>query len=146
MTSKSIFITGAGSGIGAATARLFAENGWRVGLVDRQDGETRALAAQIGGEAQSFCIDVCDQSNRGGTQTILRRIFGGLDALFNSAGIVDMWRFDQTPLDRLHSIIDVNFKGVVDLIHAALPYLKATGASHVITMGSREAILVHHGL
>lgn len=141
MTSKSIIITGAGSGIGAATARLFAENGWRVGLVDRQDRETRALAAQIGGEAQSFCIDVCDQ---GQIAAALKRFCaassGRLDALFNSAGIVDMRRFDQTPLDRLHSIIDVNFKGVVNLIHAALPYLKATGASHVITMGSASGI------
>ena len=65
---------------------------------------------------------------------------GRLDALFNSAGILDMRRFDQSPLDRLHSIIDVNFKGVVNLIHAALPYLKATGASHVITMGSASGI------
>ena len=141
MTSKSIFITGAASGIGAATARLFAETGWRVGLADRQEGATRALADEIGGQAQPLCVDVSDHSQ---ITVALKRFCaassGRLDALFNSAGILDMRRFDQTPLDRLHAIIDTNFKGVVNGIRAALPYLKAAGASHVITMGSTSGI------
>jgi len=141
MTSKSIFITGAASGIGAATARLFAETGWRVGLADRQEGATRALADEIGGQAQPLCVDVSDHSQ---IAVALKRFCaassGRLDALFNSAGILDMRRFDQTPLDRLHAIIDTNFKGVVNGIRAALPYLKAAGASHVITMGSTSGI------
>ena len=58
MTSKSIFVTGADSGIGETTARLFAENGWRVGLADRQEEAARTLADDIGGQAQPFCVDV----------------------------------------------------------------------------------------
>ena len=141
MTSKSIFITGSASGIGAATARLFAEKGWRVGLADRQERATRTLADDIGEQAQPFSIDVSDHNQ---VASALRQFCtassGRLDALFNSAGILDMRRFDLTPLDRLHGIIDVNFKGVVNSIHAALPYLKAAGASHVITMGSTSGI------
>jgi NADP-dependent 3-hydroxy acid dehydrogenase YdfG len=141
MTSKSIFITGAASGIGAATARLFAEKGWRVGVADLQDEATRAVVHDTSGQAQPFCIDVSDHNQ---VAVALKQFCalsaGRLDALFNSAGILDMRRFDQTPLDRLHAIIDVNFKGVVNSIQAALPYLKSTHASHVITMGSTSGI------
>ena len=141
MTAKSILVTGAASGIGAATARLFAQAGWRIGLMDRARDALGTLAAEIGPEAHVFCADVTDHAEvAGAVAEFCRPSSGRLEALFNSAGIVDMRRFADIPLERLHAIIDVNFKGVVNCIHAALPSLKAAAGSHIVTMGSASGI------
>lgn len=141
---KSIFITGAGSGIGLATAQLFVRQGWRVGLADRQGAAVEALAVELGPSAEAFEVDVIDpQAVQHALAGFCRGPSGPLQALFNSAGIVEMQLFAQTPLARLHQIVAVNLNGVINCIHAALPHLAAARGAQVVTMGSAAGI---HGI
>jgi len=138
--TKSIFITGAASGIGAATARLFAGRGWRVGLADRDGEAVQKLADTLGHKAKGYSMDVLD---RGAVAAALEDFAGAkgeISALFNSAGLLDMRAFADTPLDRFDAIFDVNVKGVVNCIATALPYLKACDDARIITMSSSAAI------
>lgn len=138
--SNNIFITGAGSGIGAATARLLAANGWRVGLADRDGQAVQALAEELGGMARGYCVDVLD---RGGLRDALADFAGPdgrLGGLFNSAGLLDMHPFAEASPERMQSVIDVNVTGVINCIHTALPFLQAHGDARVITMSSAAAI------
>ena len=133
---RTIFITGAGSGIGAATARLFAAQGWRVGLADRAGSAVRALALELGGKA--YPLDVTDRAAMASALADFTGSEGALDVLFNCAGLLDMSPFAHASHDRLDAIIDVNVKGVINGITQALPYLRA--GSCVVTMSSAAAI------
>ncbi|MCB1339099.1 MAG: SDR family NAD(P)-dependent oxidoreductase [Maritimibacter sp.] len=138
MTDRSIFITGAGSGIGAATGRAFAAKGWRVGLADRNRAAVTALADEIGPRAQPFAVDVLDRAQiRDALGTFAGQ--GALSVLFNSAGLLDMRPFADAPLDRLDAMIDVNVKGVVACTYEALAHLAGPDA-RIITMSSAAAI------
>lgn len=138
---KSIFITGAASGIGRAAARRFAQQGWRVGVADRAFAAAQAVAAELGAPAEAFELEVVDP---GSVERALASFCRGdrpaLDVLFNSAGVLEMQLFERTPLARLHQVIDVNVKGVVNCLHAAIPYLAAAPGAHAITMGSASAV------
>jgi NADP-dependent 3-hydroxy acid dehydrogenase YdfG len=138
--TKTIFITGAGSGIGAATARLFAENGWRVGLADRDDAAVQALARGLGAGAQAFCVDVLDRAGVYAAVSAFVGPKGQLSALFNSAGLLDMRPFAETPLERMAAILDVNVTGVITCISQALPFLTGDHGARIITMSSAAAI------
>lgn len=141
MTQKCIFITGAASGIGLATARIFAERGWRVGLCDRDAAGLAPLAAELGASASVHAADVTDAS---ALQQAIAGFSGGpdapLDALFNCAGLVEMRRFDETPLSRLHAIVDVNINGVINGMHGGLANLRAATNARIVTMCSTSAI------
>ena len=136
MTQESIFITGAASGIGQATARVFVGKGWRVGLADRNAAALDELKAELGPNAYAFPLDVLDGSQLAAALNDFCRPSGALKAIFNSAGILEMKPFAETPVDRLHAIIDVNVKGVINTISAALSFLRAHGDACVVTMGS----------
>lgn len=138
--TDAIFITGAGSGIGAETARLFAGQGWRTGLADRDGAAVRALAAELGDAAQAFELDVLDRDGIGPAIEAFVGPDGSLRALFNSAGLLDMRPFAETPLDSLDALMDVNVKGVINCIAAALPFLRASGDARIVTMSSNAAI------
>lgn len=142
MTGKSIFITGAASGIGRATAERFAVAGWRVGLCDIDQDGLADLAGQLGDAATVHPATVCD---RDGLDAALAAFVGqgGLDVMFNCAGILDMHDFVDCSLDAMHRIIDVNVKGVINGIHLSLPRLRGRSGARVITMSSVAAI---HGI
>ena len=139
---QAIFITGAASGIGRETARLFAERGWRVGMVDVDAAGVRAAQAEIG-EARTWAaaLDVRDaEQYRQRLEEFGRWSGGRLDALFNCAGIMRMGPFDQTPLAEHVRTVEINVVGVLNGLHLALPLLKATPGAHVLTMGSASGI------
>ncbi len=139
---KSIFITGAASGIGLETARLFAGKGWYVGIVDLNGEGLKALSAEIGEEnCFSMIMDVTDRDQVNRVMAAFARKTGGqMNALFNNAGILCFGHFEKTDLNFEHSIVDVNIKGIVTCTKNALPYLKATSGAHLINMASISAI------
>ena len=139
--TRSIFISGAASGIGLETARLFVKQGWRVALCDRDAVGIATLSEELGDNAYSFPVDVLDSAGLARAMEKFCATSGGqLDVLFNSAGILDMRRFDETPLERLHAVLDVNIKGAINAVHTALPYLKRARDARVITMSSVAAV------
>ncbi|HEV8578804.1 MAG TPA: SDR family oxidoreductase [Thermoanaerobaculia bacterium] len=140
--SRSIFITGAASGIGRETALLFARNGWRVGAVDVDEGGLARLAGDIGEDrCLTGRLDVRDLAAYRERIAAFGAWTGGrMDALFNCAGIMRMGPFEQVPAEEHVRTVEVNVIGVLHGIHAAFDLLKATPGSHVVSMGSASGL------
>lgn len=136
-----IFITGAAAGIGAETARLFARRGWRVGLADCDEAGLEALQAELGGQRVSMhIVDVTDiNSVRAGMQEFSVLSGGQLRVLHNNAGILRIGLFEDIAPEEHRRIIDINVTGVINVLHAAFPYLKNTAGAQVINMSSASA-------
>jgi NADP-dependent 3-hydroxy acid dehydrogenase YdfG len=139
---KSIFITGAAHGIGRATALLFAQKTWFVGLYDIDEVGVRDLARTIGEDrTHAARLDVTDADAFAQTVRAFSTAAGGrMDALFNNAGVLHMGFFeDVTPAECKHQV-DVNVLGVIYGVHAALPLLERTKNSIIVNMSSASAI------
>ena len=138
---KSIFITGAASGIGRATALLFARKGWFVGLFDINEKDLQSLAAEIG-EA-NCCFQKLDvvktEAVKAALDFFAKKTSGAMDALFNCAGILRMGYFEEIPLEKQIKIVEINLIGVVQCTHLAFPLLKSTPGARVITMSSASS-------
>ena len=139
---RSIFITGAASGIGRETALLFAKKGWFVGIVDVNEEGLKRLQSEIG-EVNCFSkfMDVRDPES---VQTALagfaEKTGGQMDAIFNNAGTIRFGHFENVKIDENHQVIDVNLKGVLNCIYFSLEYLKNTPGSRIINMASVSAM------
>jgi NAD(P)-dependent dehydrogenase (short-subunit alcohol dehydrogenase family) len=138
---KSIFITGAASGMGRETARLFAKEGWFVGAFDVNDAGLLALQAELGADnCLVRRLDVTDRADYGAALEAFSAATGGaLDLLFNNAGIGRGGPFDQMPFEDVIAVVNVNLMGVLIGIHAAAPLLKATPGSLCFTTSSSSA-------
>lgn len=125
---QAIFITGGGSGIGRATAQLFAERGWRVGLADVNEAGMAETAALLG--SASVTAHRLDVRDRAAWDDALARFAassgGQIDAIFNNAGVGVGGDFGSTTAEELQRCVDVNLIGVVWGAHAGYPYLKAS--------------------
>jgi NAD(P)-dependent dehydrogenase (short-subunit alcohol dehydrogenase family) len=142
-----IFITGAASGIGRETARLFAGKGWLVGAADIDRGGLDRLEQELG--AQSCHVGVLDVTRRGdwdGALTSFAAASGGrMDLFFNNAGIGHGGFFEEVPEEIAAKIVGVNLQGVVNGIYACLPLLKETaaarGIARIVNTGSASGII-----
>ncbi|HVI30997.1 SDR family oxidoreductase [Phenylobacterium sp.] len=138
---KSIFITGAASGMGRETARLFAGKGWFVGAYDVNEGGLKDLQAELG--AENCLIRRLDVTNRADYRAALDAFGpaagGRLDLLFNNAGIGKGGPFDQQPFEDILAVVQVNLVGVLIGIYEAIPLLKATPGSLCFTTSSSSA-------
>ncbi|MBB4152463.1 NAD(P)-dependent dehydrogenase (short-subunit alcohol dehydrogenase family) [Sphingomonas jinjuensis] len=145
---RSIFITGGASGIGRATARLFAQRGWRVGIADVNDaGLAETMALLGGGMAQRYHLDVRDREAWNEALSAFVEASGGrLDVLFNNAGIGTGGPLADTSFDDVDRTIAVNFTGVVNGAKLAYPYLARTPGSCLLNTASASAIYGSSGL
>jgi NADP-dependent 3-hydroxy acid dehydrogenase YdfG len=139
--AKSIFITGAGAGIGAETARLFARKGWLVGASDVSAGGLAQLQRELGADrVSSHLADVRDRAAvEAAVRDFTSRTGGRLDALFANAGVLFMGPHETITPTQKDLLVDVNAKGVVHAIDAAFPFLARTPGAHVIAMSSTSA-------
>lgn len=138
---KSIFITGAASGMGRETARLFAGEGWFVGAVDVTEAGLESLKGEIG-EANGFFakLDVTDRAAYEAVLADFAKTTGGqLDLLYNNAGIGRGGPFGDQPWQDVLDVVNVNLMGVLIGIHLAIPLLKATPGSLCFTTSSSSA-------
>lgn len=138
---KSIIITGAGSGIGKATALRLAKAGWYVGLFDVNRPALEDVQSQLNGE--NCHLQVVDVTNgeemKAAFAEFVDRV-GHLDALFNCAGIMPGGHFEDIPLEKHYQMIDINIKGVLHGFYFGLPYLKQSSDARVISMSSASSI------
>ncbi|WP_193106094.1 SDR family oxidoreductase [Brachybacterium sp. FME24] len=139
---KIILITGASSGIGAATARQLAADGHVVVLGARRRDRLDQLAAEIrenGGVAYPITLDITDlERTRGVVQHIIDE-FGRLDVLINNAGVMPLSTLEQARVQDWNRMIDVNIRGVLHGIAAAQPVMREQKGGHIITLASTGA-------
>ncbi len=135
------FITGAASGIGRATAELFAGRGWWVGGADRDASGLERLREALGPDRCSVWeLDVADPADwERVSAEVARETEGRLDLLFNNAGIGVVGLFEEIPLEQSRRIVEVNLLGVIQGIYAMLPLLKATPGSLCFSTSSSAA-------
>jgi 3-oxoacyl-[acyl-carrier protein] reductase len=141
---KTAIVTGAASGMGRATARLFADEGARLALVDRAGDALASVAAEIaaaGAEVQAFTADLADGVAIPDLVELIAGHFGGVDILVNNAGVSL-----AAPIELEHweeawaTTIAVNLTAHARLVRACLRYLKACGAGRVVNIASTEGL------
>jgi NADP-dependent 3-hydroxy acid dehydrogenase YdfG len=135
-----LLITGASSGIGAATARAAAARGWRLGLMARSVSALEGLVAEIGADrAVALAADVSSvEAQRAAFDTLLAR-FGRLDAAFANAGLgATTPGAEAGDLGNWRDMVEVNIWGLLVTVRLALPHLRAT-RGHMLLTGSRAA-------
>ncbi len=134
LNGKTVVITGASKGIGAATARVLAGHGARVVLAARSGDALAELAAETGGIAVP-----CDVSDYVQVETLMETA-GSIDALINNAGLIDpIARLEDSDPQAWGTVVDVNVKGVYHGLRAALPRMAAQGSGTIINISSGAA-------
>jgi Short-chain alcohol dehydrogenase of unknown specificity len=139
---KVVAVTGASSGIGEATAEYLARRGAKLVLgargADKLE-EVRRRIVDAGGEAEYVAIDVARRE--GAAMLVARSLerFGRLDVLINNAGVMPIGKLDDLAVDDWERMVDVNVKGVLWGIAAALPVFRAQKSGHFITIASTAA-------
>jgi NAD(P)-dependent dehydrogenase (short-subunit alcohol dehydrogenase family) len=138
---KSIFVTGAASGMGRETARLFHGKGWFVGGYDVNADGLRALEKEL--SADDCVVRRLDVTDKADYERALAEFgaatSGKMDILYNNAGIGVGGYFDETPFEDILRVVHVNFIGVLNGIHSAVGLLKATPNSLCFTTSSSSA-------
>lgn len=139
ISGKVVAITGASSGIGEATARYLAAQGAKVLLGARRADRLKTIVADIvkaGGEAEAFAVDVAKSDDVFAFIKTAQGRFGRLDVLINNAGLMPLSTFDQAKIKEWDQMIDVNIKGTLYGIAAALPVFRAQESGHFINVSS----------
>ena len=136
LTGKVAVITGASSGIGEATARLLAKEGAHVVLVARRKDRIDAIAAEIGESAMAIETDVADLAAVQAMVAAVKTRFGGIDLLFNNAGMGVNGAFADSKPDDWKTQIDANLYGVLNCTHAALPLMHGRAGAMVSIVSS----------
>ena len=138
---KSIFITGAAAGIGAATARLFASRGWLVGASDVDGAALESLQRELGPDKViTRVVDVRDfAAVEAAISEFAAASDGQLDAVFANAGVLFMGPHESVTRAQKDLLVDVNVRGVLHTFDAAFAFLRQTPGAHALAMCSTSA-------
>jgi NADP-dependent 3-hydroxy acid dehydrogenase YdfG len=140
---KVIVITGASSGIGRAAARLLAGRGAKVVLGARRPDELEAVAHEIrtsGGEAACQLTDVSNRDDMASLCGLASDRYGKLDVLISNAGIGPISKFEELRVSDWEAMVDINIKGLLYGIAAALPIFRRQGFGHFVNTISTAGI------
>jgi NAD(P)-dependent dehydrogenase (short-subunit alcohol dehydrogenase family) len=139
---KTVFITGAASGIGLATARRFASDGWFVGLYDIDGAAVERHLS--GGEFPASCGGRCDVTDYESVKQALAHFAeaadGRLDVLINNAGVLTAGHFESNDRQAHDAMIQVNVLGLTNVAQLAFPLLKATPNSTLLNLCSVSSV------
>lgn len=148
LRDKVAVITGAASGIGAGTAEVFAEQGARLVLVDRNDVGLEAVRAALAPRAAAVvaCVgDVADPETARRAVELAIDTFGRIDILFNNAGVMTSGPFDELDEATWDTVLDVNLRGIFLMCRAAVPRMLAGGGGAIVNTSSAMAFLTEPG-
>ena len=142
LVGRTAVVTGAGNGIGAATARIFAQAGAQLALLDRDAAGVTRTAEEIGlagGEALAFTVDVTD---RFAVDRLLDRVaeeWGRIDVVVNNAGIVRDAVIEDVTEEEWEETLDVNLRGAMVVTRAAVPHMLERGSGRILSASSLVA-------
>jgi NAD(P)-dependent dehydrogenase (short-subunit alcohol dehydrogenase family) len=137
LSGKVALITGAASGIGEATSRLFVAEGASVVLADVQDERGRRVAAELGARAAYVHADVSREADVAGAVAETTKRFGRLDCLFNNAGLAGVTgAIEEIPADGFDATVGVLLRGVFLGMKHAAPVMKRQGAGSIVSTAS----------
>jgi NAD(P)-dependent dehydrogenase (short-subunit alcohol dehydrogenase family) len=140
LQGKAAVVTGAGSGIGAAIARLFARQGAGVAVVDRDATAAAAIAAAIDADGGSATAHTCDISDERAVTALFDRV-DRVDILVNNAGVAHVGTIEQTTTDDFDRLFRVNVLGVYLCARAAVPLMLRQGGGVILNMASIAALM-----
>jgi 2-keto-3-deoxy-L-fuconate dehydrogenase len=140
LDNKVAVVTGAGSGIGKAVAKVFCRQGAMVHLLDLSKDQTSEAMAEIKAEGGKATAHACDVSVQSQVQNIFNTI-GHLDILVNNAGIAHVGNVETTSEEDLDKVYKVNVKGVYNCLHAAIPVFKKKSSGVIVNVSSIAAIV-----
>jgi NADP-dependent 3-hydroxy acid dehydrogenase YdfG len=138
LTNKRAWVTGASSGIGAATARALAANGAEVVLSARREERLKQLLQEINQSGGKAMIKTADVANRQSMEKLGGELekMGGVHILINNAGLMPLSPLVEGRVEEWERMIDVNIKGVLYAIRAVLPGMAQRKSGHVVNIGS----------
>ena len=137
--NKVVIITGASSGLGAATAELLAASGAKLMLAARREDRLKELVAAISKSGWTADYLVTDVSDRAQVEALAQKTlstYGRIDVLINNAGLMPLSPLDALKVDEWDRMIDVNIKGVLYGIAAVLPTMRHQKSGHIINLSS----------
>ena len=143
--NKVILITGGSTGLGAETARFLASRGAKVAVAARRKTKLDEVVTDIhanGGTARAYELDVTDKAQVEATVAAVVADFGKIDVLINNAGLMPIRPMAEVNTDEWDAMIDVNLKGTLYGIAAALPRFMAQESGHIINLSSVAGIKV----
>jgi len=143
LDGQSIIVTGAASGIGAATARSMVTQGADLALLDRDTERLEALGEDL--DAFAITVDVADTDALADAFARAADGLGHLDAVFNNAGIGNLKPLHTYTEDEWDLLVDVNLKGTWNGIRAAMPLLRQSGGGSVVNMASVSGVYPTRG-
>lgn len=134
-------VTGAGSGMGRATALLFASEGAAVAVVDLDLAAAQAVAGECGGGAKGYALDVADGAAIVSTVAQIAADFGRIDILVNNAGVSSFCALDDPAYeDSWHRALAVMLTAHQRMVRAALPFLRQSDAARIVNIASTEGL------
>ncbi|HHW1763917.1 TPA: SDR family NAD(P)-dependent oxidoreductase [Pseudomonas aeruginosa] len=139
LRNRRIVITGAASGIGQATARLFAAEGAALTLLDRNGPALQALARDI--QAQAFEADICDEGSVERAVTQGAAAMGGIDGVVNAAGVMLRGSVLEIDLAQWRRVLEINLTGTYIVVRCCLPWLKQAPHASIVNLGSGQSLL-----
>ena len=144
VAGKIVLVTGAASGMGRATAHVFAREGARVAVTDVTFESAEAVAVEIraeGGDARAWAFDVGDAAVIKALVPEIAAHFGGLDVVVNNAGVSGFRRIDDEGYDSLWDwMVPILLTSHQRIIRAALPFLRKSSSPRVVNIASTEAL------
>jgi 3-oxoacyl-[acyl-carrier protein] reductase len=144
VAGKVALVTGAASGMGRATAHVFAREGARVAVTDRRLEDAEKVADDIraeGGEARAWAFDVGDAATITRLVPEIAEHFGGLDAIINNAGVSGFRKIDDPAYDEMWDWqFPILLAAHQRIIRAALPYLRRSSSPRIVNIASTEAL------
>ena len=141
--AKRAFITGAASGLGRAFSHELAADGWTIGMADINEAELAAAAAEVeaaGGRALIYRLDVSDKVQYKQVAEAFLQDAGGIDLLFNNAGVGDGSPFEEYALENYEWMTGINQLGVVYGCYYFIPAMKKQQSGHILNTASAAAI------